>query len=98
MDDLTLVGRPVAEVELPYASGPTSRWAGCGWARLAAYVRDRRNPLELCPSSNVQTGAAGTIAGHPVTLLSRLRSGRMKSAFLPYDLRRQLIRDVFVPG
>ena len=26
--------------------------------RLAAYVRDRRVPLEMCPSSNVQTGAA----------------------------------------
>src|SRR5215207_5578836 len=26
--------------------------------RLAAYVRDKRIPLELCPSSNVQTGAA----------------------------------------
>ena len=26
--------------------------------RVAGYVRDRRIPLELCPSSNVQTGAA----------------------------------------
>ena len=26
--------------------------------RLAAYVRDKRIPLEMCPSSNVQTGAA----------------------------------------
>jgi len=26
--------------------------------RLASYVRDRRIPLEMCPSSNVQTGAA----------------------------------------
>src|SRR6201996_1368130 len=25
--------------------------------RLASYVRDRRIPLEMCPSSNVQTGA-----------------------------------------
>ena len=25
---------------------------------LAAYVRDTRIPLEMCPSSNVQTGAA----------------------------------------
>ncbi len=30
--------------------------------RLAAYVRDKRIPLELCPSSNVQTGAAESIA------------------------------------
>ena len=26
--------------------------------RLAAYVRDRRIPLEMCPASNLQTGAA----------------------------------------
>ena len=28
---------------------------------LAAYVRDRRIPLELCPTSNVHTGAAASI-------------------------------------
>ncbi len=41
--------------------------------RLAGYVRDLRIPLELCPSSNVQTGAAPSIAEHPIGLLSRLR-------------------------
>ena len=41
--------------------------------RLAQYVRDLRIPLELCPSSNVQTGAAVSIAEHPIGLLSRLR-------------------------
>jgi adenosine deaminase len=41
--------------------------------RLAAYVRDKRIPLELCPSSNVQTGAATSIAEHPVGLLRDLR-------------------------
>jgi len=40
--------------------------------RLAAYVRDMRIPLELCPSSNVQTGAAKSIAEHPIGLLRRL--------------------------
>jgi adenosine deaminase len=40
--------------------------------RLAAYVRDRRIPLELCPSSNVQTGAAASIAEHPIGLLRDL--------------------------
>ncbi|MQA14032.1 MAG: adenosine deaminase [Pseudonocardiaceae bacterium] len=41
--------------------------------RLAAYVRDKRIPLELCPSSNVQTGAAPSIAAHPIGLLAQLR-------------------------
>jgi adenosine deaminase len=41
--------------------------------RLAAYVRDKRIPLELCPSSNVQTGAAASIAEHPIGLLRDLR-------------------------
>ncbi|MBY6365813.1 adenosine deaminase [Rhodococcoides corynebacterioides] len=41
--------------------------------RLAAYVRDKRIPLELCPSSNVQTGAVASIAEHPFDVLARLR-------------------------
>jgi adenosine deaminase len=41
--------------------------------RLAAYVRDKRIPLEMCPSSNVQTGAAKSLAEHPVGLLTKLR-------------------------
>ena len=41
--------------------------------RLAAYVRDKRVPLEMCPSSNVQTGAAPSIAEHPIRLLHDLR-------------------------
>jgi adenosine deaminase len=40
---------------------------------LAAYVRDKRIPLEMCPASNVQTGAADSIAEHPIGLLTRLR-------------------------
>jgi adenosine deaminase len=40
--------------------------------RLAQYVRDKRIPLEMCPSSNVQTGAAASIAEHPIGLLRRL--------------------------
>lgn len=40
---------------------------------LAAYVRDRRIPLEMCPSSNLQTGAADSIADHPITHLKDLR-------------------------
>ena len=41
--------------------------------RLAAYVRDKRIPLEMCPWSNVQTGAAASIAEHPIGLLKQLR-------------------------
>ena len=40
--------------------------------RLAGYVRDRRVPLELCPTSNVQTGAVGSLAAHPLGLLTEL--------------------------
>ncbi len=105
--------------------------------RLAQYVRDTRIPLELCPSSNVQTGAAPSIAEHPIGLLRRLQfrvtvntdnrlmSGvtlsselsalvdafgydwsdlrwltinAMKSAFLPFDERLQVIDEVIKPG
>jgi adenosine deaminase len=41
--------------------------------RLAAFVRDRRVPLELCPTSNVHTGAAPSIAQHPIGMLADLR-------------------------
>jgi adenosine deaminase len=105
--------------------------------RLASYVRDKRIPLEMCPSSNVQTGAAPSIAEHPIGLLkdlafrvtvntdNRLMSGTsmtdemyalatafdytlqdlrwftinaMKSAFLPFDQRLELIDGVIKPG
>lgn len=39
---------------------------------LAAYIRDRRIALELCPTSNVQTGVCHSVAEHPVGLLARL--------------------------
>jgi adenosine deaminase len=104
--------------------------------RLAAYVRDKRIPLEMCPTSNIQTGAAASIAEHPIGLLARLRfrvtvntdnrlmSGTsmtheftqlskafgyglsdmqwfavnsMKSAFLPFDERLDLINAVIKP-
>jgi len=40
---------------------------------LASLIRDRRVPLELCPTSNVHSGAAPSIEQHPIGLLSRLR-------------------------
>ena len=105
--------------------------------RLAAYVRDCRIPLEMCPTSNIQTGAADSVAVHPITLLKELRfrvtvntdnrlmSGTsmsremellvdeagwsledlrwatinaMKSAFLPFDERLEIIEHVVKPG
>ncbi|MPY79622.1 MAG: adenosine deaminase [Actinophytocola sp.] len=40
--------------------------------RLASFVRDRRIPLEMCPTSNVHTGTVGSLAEHPIGLLRRL--------------------------
>jgi adenosine deaminase len=40
--------------------------------RLASYIRDRRIPLEMCPTSNVHTGAAPSIKEHPIGLLRAL--------------------------
>ncbi|MEK6719943.1 MAG: adenosine deaminase [Chloroflexota bacterium] len=40
---------------------------------VATFVRDRRVPLEMCPTSNVHTGAVASIAEHPIDLLRRLR-------------------------
>ncbi|GGX75693.1 adenosine deaminase 2 [Streptomyces minutiscleroticus] len=105
--------------------------------RLAGWVRDRRVALEMCPTSNLQTGAAESVATHPITLLrdlgfrvtvntdNRLVSGTtmtremsllveeagwtlddlrtvtvnaLKSAFIPFDERNALIRDVVLPA
>ncbi|WP_392544739.1 adenosine deaminase [Oryzobacter telluris] len=104
---------------------------------LSAYVRDCRIPLEMCPSSNIQTGAAASVAEHPITMLkdlrfrvtvntdNRLMSGTsmsremqllvdeagwsiedlrwatinaLKSAFLPFDERLEIIEHVVKPG
>jgi adenosine deaminase len=104
---------------------------------LASYVRDRRIPLELCPTSNVQTGAAASIVDHPIGLLrtlgfrvtvntdNRLMSGTsmsremdllsqafgwglkdmewltinaMKSAFIGFDERLEIINTQIKPG
>jgi adenosine deaminase len=104
---------------------------------LAHFVRDRRIPLEMCPTSNIHTGVADTIADHPIGLLSRLRFrvtvntdnrlmsavtmteefeklrhafdfgwdefrwltvNAMKSAFVHFDERLELINDVIKPG
>src|SRR5215475_13489585 len=59
--------RIIDDIQLP-ADG---RDAALG--RLAGYIRDRRIPLEMCPTSNVQTGAVPSIAEHPIGLLAALR-------------------------
>jgi adenosine deaminase len=105
--------------------------------RLASYVRDKRIPLEMCPTSNVQTGAVASIAEHPIGVLkelgfrvtvntdNRLMSGTsmtdemyalvqafgytladlrwftlnaMKSAFLPFDQRLEIINQEIKPA
>jgi adenosine deaminase len=43
-----------------------------GLGDFAAYVRNEQITLELCPSSNVQTGAAASIAEHPFGRLADL--------------------------
>jgi adenosine deaminase len=105
--------------------------------RLAGYIRDRRVPLEMCPSSNLQTGAASSMTEHPIGLLTKLRFrvtvntdnrlmsattmsremelladafgydfddmrwftvNAMKSAFLSFDERLDLIEQTIKPG
>ena len=39
---------------------------------FAAYVLNRQIPLEMCPSSNVQTGAVASVQEHPIHRLDRL--------------------------
>jgi len=46
---------------------------GIEMGRLAQYVRDTRVPLEMCPTSNVHTGAVASVRDHPIDLLRRLR-------------------------
>ncbi|MDO0929144.1 adenosine deaminase [Streptomyces sp. TG1A-8] len=46
--------------------------AGGKLGRLAGWVRDRRIALEMCPTSNLQTGCATSIAEHPITALKDL--------------------------
>ena len=78
VDDIT-IGGVAASLWLRMADkNHVASFAGVDLAtvrlgRLAAYVRDARIPLEMCPSSNLQTDAAETIGLHPITLLKRLR-------------------------
>ena len=105
--------------------------------RLAHYIRDRRIPLEVCPTSNVNTGVVASVAEHPINTLVQLRFrvtvntdnrlmsnvsmtsemaalaeafgydwsrlrwltvNAMKSSFLPFRERLQIIEGVIKPG
>jgi len=46
---------------------------GTRLGRIAHLVRDRRVPLELCPTSNVHSGAAASMEEHPIGLLMDLK-------------------------
>jgi len=39
---------------------------------FAAYVLNQQIPLEMCPTSNIQTGAVASISEHPIHRLDRL--------------------------
>jgi len=105
--------------------------------RSASYVRDRRIPLEMCPSSNIQTGVASSFADHPIAKLAKLRFrvtintdnrlmsatsmshemnelvrqcdwtfldlqratiNALKSAFIPFEERLEIIEEIVKPG
>ena len=44
----------------------------CQLGSLASFIRDRRIPLELCPTSNIHTGAVQSLEEHPIELLKDL--------------------------
>ncbi|WP_020145813.1 adenosine deaminase [Terracoccus sp. 273MFTsu3.1] len=77
VDDITIDGAPFAQWVEGNEDEPDALTSleleRVRLGRLSAYVRDKRIPLEMCPSSNLQTSAAPSIALHPITLLRRLR-------------------------
>jgi adenosine deaminase len=70
VDDIRVGSRPYTDDP---SAGARAALEDVRLGRLAQYVRDKRIPLEMAPSSNVQTGAAPSIALHPIGLLARLR-------------------------
>lgn len=66
--------RVIDDITLPEGADLAAEsFAGAELGQIADLVRDNRIPLELCPSSNVQTGAVASIAEHPFNVLARLR-------------------------
>ena len=46
---------------------------GATLGRLAHSIRDRRIPLEVCPTSNLHTGVVDDLADHPIKLFKELK-------------------------
>ncbi|MGN7248265.1 adenosine deaminase [Janibacter anophelis] len=137
VDDIGFRGATVTDDPLAANQAAREDPSQLRLGRLAAFVRDTRVPLEMCPHSNVQTGAAPSIAAHPITLLAKLRyrvtlntdnrlmsdtsmtqemhalvteagwelddlrwvtTNAMKSAFLPFDERLEIIEGTIKPA
>ena len=73
VDDITLDGRPVVDDLAAATARSRTEPEAFALGPLAGYVRDRRIALEMCPSSNVQTGAAPSIEEHAISLLTALK-------------------------
>jgi adenosine deaminase len=62
------IGHGVAVMDdIQFDEGGTTRLGD-----FAAYLLNEQIPFEMCPSSNVQTGAVSSIAEHPINRLDRL--------------------------
>ena len=75
-DDITIDGVAYPELDEPARAALPERVrageADVRLGRLAAFVRDRRIALEVCPLSNLQTGAALSLRSHPISFLLAL--------------------------
>ncbi|KLO62545.1 adenosine deaminase [Dermacoccus sp. PE3] len=75
-DDISVDGVEYGELDEPARAALPARVrtgeADVRLGRLAAFVRDRRIALEVCPRSNLQTGAALSLRSHPISLLLAL--------------------------
>ncbi len=72
MEDITLPEGGLPADAQDAAGAGAAQTGAVRLGRLAHWVRDRRIALEVCPTSNLQTGGAPSIAAHPVTTLLRL--------------------------
>lgn len=75
-DDISVDGVEYGELDEPARAALPARVrtgeADVRLGRLAAFVRDRSIALEVCPRSNLQTGAALSLRSHPISLLLAL--------------------------